>query len=161
MARIALAFVLLALVAGGLWLAWGREEPVVAGAAHVVDGDTIRIAGRAIRLKGLDAPEMRQSCTRAGQPILCGEEARAALVARIAARIVTCRVEGRDRYRRALAVCAAGGEDLGAWLVAEGLAVGYAGGYAWEEARARIAGRGLWSGTFQRPAEWRRERRPR
>jgi endonuclease YncB( thermonuclease family) len=69
---------------------------------------------------------------------------------------ITCRIEGRDRYRRALATCSLDGDDIGAWLVEQGWAVGYR-DYEREEARARSRSAGLWAGTFQRPVEWRRE----
>jgi endonuclease YncB( thermonuclease family) len=128
----------------------------VAGGATVIDGDTLRIAGQAIRLKGVDTPELKQACTRAGRSYPCGRTAREALVAFIDARPVACRPSGRDRYRRLLATCAVSGQDLGAWLVEEGLGVSY-GGYRWEEARARLRGAGLWAGTFERPEDWRRE----
>ena len=38
------------------------------GPARVIDGDTIVIAGERIRLHGIDAPEMKQTChTSKGQ----------------------------------------------------------------------------------------------
>ena len=39
----------------------------VTGPATVVDGDTIIVAGERIRLEGIDAPELRQTCTAYGQ----------------------------------------------------------------------------------------------
>lgn len=143
--------------------AWFGLEPsarVVRGIATVTDGDTVRMNGAPIRLKGLDAPELHQSCRRDGRPYPCGEVAKSALAAHLAGRTLTCRITGRDRYRRALATCAVDGEDVGAWLVDRGLAVGY-GDYGREEARARARGAGLWAGEFQRPADWRREQGPR
>ena len=128
----------------------------VEGDAHLIDGDSLRIYGVDIRLKGVDAPEMRQTCSRAGRTYDCGEEARRALAAKIAGRPLACRVEGRDRYRRSLARCRLAGEDLGAWLVREGLAVGYR-DYESEEAAARARRAGLWAGEFQNPGAWRQE----
>src|SRR6478735_2747593 len=52
------------------------SERVVAGRAFATDGDTIRIGNSRIRLKGIDAPELSQSCVRDGHPVLCGENAR-------------------------------------------------------------------------------------
>lgn len=126
------------------------------GAAHVVDGDSLRIDTADIRLKGIDAPELQQSCQRAGQSYRCGEAARAALAGRIARQPVRCVVSGRDRYGRDLARCTIAGEDLGAWMVRAGWAVGY-GDYAAEEGQARVRQAGLWSGTFERPSDWRQE----
>jgi endonuclease YncB( thermonuclease family) len=118
--------VLLAALAliGGLALAYRPAGRGVEGGAHVTDGDSLRVQGVEIRLKGVDAPEMRQTCSRAGRPYPCGEAAKQALQAKIAGRTLACRIEGRDRYGRSLARCRAEGQDLGAWLVREGLAVG-------------------------------------
>ena len=41
----------------------GSAKAAISGRAHVVDGDTLRIAGRSIRLHGIDAPEVGQQCT--------------------------------------------------------------------------------------------------
>jgi len=133
-----------------------RPEDVVTGFASAVDGDSIRLGGDDIRIAGIDAPELRQTCLRDGLgPYPCGEAARKALSEMIAGRLVTCRVSGRDRYRRRLAACEAGGADVGAALVSRGYAVGY-GRYESEEAAAREKKLELWSGPFERPSQWRK-----
>ena len=143
-------------VIGGIALAYRPSGRGVEGGAHVTDGDSLRVRDVEIRLKGIDAPEMRQTCVRAGQPYRCGEVAKRALEAKIAGGPVACRIEGRDRYGRSLARCRVADQDLGAWLVREGLAVGYR-DYEPEEAAARRRGTGLWAGEFQRPSVWRQE----
>lgn len=51
----------------------GTTRADVVGLARVIDGDTIVIAGERIRLHGIDAPEMKQTCkTRKGKEQLCG-----------------------------------------------------------------------------------------
>lgn len=40
----------------------------VVGMARVIDGDSLVVAGREVRMQGIDAPEGRQSCRR-GAPI--------------------------------------------------------------------------------------------
>ncbi len=147
-------------LAGGAGFVLKPSGRSLEGRAQVTDGDTIRIGESRIRLKGIDAPELRQTCRHDGRPYRCGEVAKSALAERLEDRALTCRITGRDRYRRALATCAVDGEDIGAWLVERGLAVGY-GGYEREEARARARGAGVWAGEFQRPSEWRREHGPR
>jgi endonuclease YncB( thermonuclease family) len=154
LASLALAFGL----AIGAALLCGNPEQRIEGGAQVIDGDSLRVAGLEIRLKGMDAPEMQQTCFRAGEPYRCGEVAREALIRHIAHRPLECRILGRDRYRRHLARCSVEGRDVGATLVEEGLAVGY-GDYEREEARARMRSVGLWSGTFERPNVWRQSRR--
>jgi endonuclease YncB( thermonuclease family) len=130
----------------------------VEGAVHVVDGDSLRLGGTDIRLKGIDAPELHQTCRRAGRPYACGQVAREGLLALVSHRRVRCRVTGRDRYGRSLARCEASAADLGATLVGQGLAVSY-GDYAREEASARSRSAGLWAGEFERPDLWRRRQR--
>jgi endonuclease YncB( thermonuclease family) len=150
--------VLLGLAGAAGYLYWSDQD-VIAGVAHVVDGDTVRIDGTVIRLKGLDAPEMHQTCHQGSQSYACGEVAKGALVRMAAHGVMICRVAGQDRYRRTLAHCSVDGEDVGSKLVADGLAIGY-GGYRAEETLARARKAGLWSGTFQKPEDWRREHRP-
>ena len=131
-----------------------RDERI-AGNAFAVDGDTLAVDGRRVRLKGIDAPEMSQTCQRAGAAYRCGEEARAALRATIAGQAVSCLGRSRDRYERLLAVCTVEGRDIGADLVRRGLAVSF-GSYEEEEREARAARRGVWGGPFESPQAWRR-----
>ena len=57
---------------------------------------------------------------------LCSVEIQArALRKVIAGRPVVCTERDRDRYGRLVAVCRAGGEDINAWMVAQGMAVAY------------------------------------
>ena len=132
----------------------GLPGGVLEGQARVVDGDSIVVAGREMRLKGIDAPEGRQHCTRNGADWACGEEARRHLQTLIGGRILTCRGVEIDQHKRLLAVCEASGRSLNAAMVEDGFAVSY-GSYRAEEERARSARRGLWSGEFERPREWR------
>lgn len=128
------------------------------GRAEAVDGDTLDIAGTHVRLAGIDAPELRQTCGRDGHPWRCGEAARAALAEALAAGTVSCTARNRDKYRRPLASCTVGGTDLAALMVRKGLAVAYLGkAYQREEAEARAARRGMWAGTFQPPSDYRAE----
>lgn len=110
-----------------------------------------------IRLRGLDAPERRQLCGSGEARWPCGLQAGQALRDRLGG--LTCRLAGTDKYRRRLATCRMPSGDLGADLVRNGFAVAY-GGYRTEEEEARRAGRGIWSGPFQRPEDWRKAHRP-
>lgn len=130
------------------------------GPARVIDGDSLVIGGRRIRILGIDAPELDQTChDAAGQTWACGRDARQALAARVARQQVSCRVAGQDRYGRALARCATGGTDLAGWLVHEGWAVPAGNDqrrYRAVSQKARANGAGMWRGSFIRPAGWRR-----
>jgi endonuclease YncB( thermonuclease family) len=142
-------------VGSAYWLKPGQRS--TNGAAVIVDGDTIHIGDRTIRLKGIDTPEMRQTCTLKGRPYRCGETARSALRDLIGGRPLECRNSGRDRYGRTLATCFVAGRNINARLVSDGWAVSYGSEYRFEESQARAAGIGLWAGTFERPQDWRRE----
>ena len=132
-----------------------HKDGTLSGPARVADGDSLVVGGARVRLVGIDAPELAQTCAREGRDHGCGEEARAHL-ARLAARgAVSCETFGRDRYDRVLARCTAGAIELNRAMVEAGWAVAY-GDYGDAEAQAHRAGRGLWAGSFERPQDWRR-----
>src|SRR5512132_941539 len=64
----------------------------VTGPATVIDGDTLVIAGERVRLQGIDAPELHQTCTAYGQEWPCGRTASDWLKAFLAGRTIECRV---------------------------------------------------------------------
>jgi endonuclease YncB( thermonuclease family) len=131
------------------------------GAVRVIDGDTLDVDGRRIRLFGIDAPERAQSCTRQGVAYACGHDATEAMRA-LAGDTLTCEGRDTDRYRRLVAVCWHNGKDINAAMVEGGWAVAYrqySTDYVGAENAAKRAGRGLWSGEFQMPALWRRDHR--
>jgi micrococcal nuclease len=80
---------------------------------RVRDGDTLELEGRAIRLQGVAAPEL-------GDPL--GAESREALRQLVVGRAVACVPDGSRTRGRIVAVCTVDGRDLGAALVAAGLA---------------------------------------
>jgi endonuclease YncB( thermonuclease family) len=155
------ALVLLALVALIVAMIISREGTTraVKGHADVIDGDSLRIAGREIRLEGIDAPEYHQTCRKDGAETPCGRQARDRLVGLVSRGPIACAVDGHDRYGRDLATCRAGEVEINAAMVRQGAAVSF-GRYDTEEAEARAAGRGLWATEFERPAAW-RARHPR
>ena len=134
----------------------------LSGQARVVDGDTFVISGQRIRLNGIDAPETKQNCTRAGRPWACGKAATDAMRQLVGRSHVRCEVSGRDRYGRAIAACFVDGRDLQQQLVRQGLALAYrrySTRYVPNEDAARAEGIGLWSGSFVEPWRWRRQNR--
>lgn len=141
-----------------------QQAPAVVGRASVIDGDTLEIHDRRIRLWGVDAPEGGQSCDAAdGSVWRCGQAAANRLDAHLRDRTVSCFEEDTDRFGRMVARCEVDGEDIGAWLVRQGLAVRYAryagSAYRAEEAAARQDRAGVWAGPFTNPEDWRRARR--
>jgi len=132
------------------------------GPARVIDGDTIEVHGQRVRLFGIDAPESGQTCRRNGETWRCGQQAALTLADRIGQRTVKCEERDRDRYGRIVAKCFVNGEDLSEWLALNGWAVAYV-YYSYEYTRAetfaKSNGRGIWSGEFVYPWEWRRGKR--
>jgi endonuclease YncB( thermonuclease family) len=134
----------------------GRDEAESTGFATAIDGDSLRLNGVEMRLKGLDAPELDQTCRRSdGLDWPCGREARVGLRKQFGRGLATCIGSEHDLYARLLVSCRVLGVEINAEMVRQGLAVAY-GGYMAEEQEARADARGVWSGSFQRPAEWRK-----
>jgi endonuclease YncB( thermonuclease family) len=124
------------------------------GQAYAIDGDSLRLQGREVRLEGIDAPELYQSCQKGAVDVACGRAAREALAALLARGPVQCLDHGRDRFARTLAVCHAGDVELNAEMVKSGHAIAF-GRYSAEEAQARRAQRGIWALSFENPAAFR------
>lgn len=136
------------------------ENPTI----RVIDGDGFELAtGEKIRLWGIDAPELRQECSKGGVRYACGKIARDNLDLLLAGQSVQCEEKDRDRYGRTVALCTAGGEDVAGWMVSHGWALDwpkYSGGrYSVQQAEAKNAGLGLWAGFFAVPWEWREKDR--
>lgn len=113
---------------------------------RVVDGETLRLGERVLRLWGVEAPGRGQAC---GAVADCGGMAAAELARLVQNRAVECRIQGQDRFGRALGICRAGGLELNASLVSAGWAEADAvamPALAPLERAARAAGRGMWAG---------------
>lgn len=137
---------------------------LLAGAAaaqdiRVIDGDTFEMDGEVIRLWGIDAPELDQTCEENGLPFGAGLRAREMLLAR-APEIEFCEPVNRDRYGRLVANCfLEDGSHLNRYLVALGWAWDYVefsdGAFAEVQDLARVAGVGVWRMDCIPPWEWR------
>ena len=132
------------------------------GVAVAADGDSLIVDGGRIRLFGIDAPELGQVCRRDSEQWACGAESAERLSKLVTGREVRCVPVGTDQYERVLARCSAGPADVNRTMVASGYAVAfrrYSQDYVSAEESARLANRGLWSGTFEMPAEVRAQAR--
>ena len=151
--RILVAALLLAMVGPGL-----------AAEVAVTDGDTLRLDRTIYRLDGIDAPEIDQTCLdQRGDVWPCGIAARDRLSAHLGTRALRCDDKGPDpdhKHRR-IGICSLEGEatTLNEWLVREGWAIRFEPSaknrFAAEEAGARENRRGLWSGCFADPRDFR------
>lgn len=89
------------------------EGQLVGQITHVRDGDTIEVAGRAIRLNGV-------TCDEIGTPL--GDKATDAVRRRFSGKMVTCTLNGDVTYDREVGRCSfRDGRDLGSILISEGL----------------------------------------
>src|SRR5512145_2006633 len=84
-----------------------------------IDGDTLKSKDAEVRLYGIDAPELYQTCTDAdGKAWDCGRAAQAKLKSLVARRAVDCEPKSRDKFNRTVAVCYTSAvPDLGEALV--------------------------------------------
>lgn len=133
----------------------------ITGKPRVIDGDTIHIGKTKIRLHGIDAPEMKQTCkTRKGKDQLCGKLAKQALEKLVRGQDVVCKGDTRDRYRRLIAVCYAGPFNINEQMVTDGWALAYrkySKDYVRAETFAKSTREGMWRTEFVPPWEWRRK----
>lgn len=128
------------------------------------DADTLRVGGVTVRLFGIDAPEMNQSCVHAdGSSWACGRWAAGQARSNFNGRIAHCTKLDLDRYGRTVARCLDGGQDIAEFLVREGLATAYRKyslDYIDAEKQASIESRGIWDGTLEAPSAYRAAQQP-
>lgn len=143
---------------GSAWLA-NQSEVSLQGQYSVIDGDSLKVSGREIRLLGIDAPEYRQNCvSQKGQSYPCGKNSRTHLARLAKSGRLDCRGWEEDKYQRLLAICSAGGVELNAAMVRDGWAISY-GNYEREEKIAQDKKIGVWQGGFENPKTWRESER--
>lgn len=91
---------------------------------HVLDGDTIEAAGTRYRLEDIDAPEIRGRCDAERRLAL---QSRKRLAELLRGEELKIQPGDLDRYGRTLAIVSVAGSPAAATLIAEGLAVPWAG----------------------------------
>lgn len=144
-------------------LVHASDEPYEARVVRVHDGDTLWVQPlgggrwRKLRVDGIDAPEICQSG---------GEASRDALSRRVIQQVIRVQVHRHDDYGRAVVTLTHEGEDLAAWLVAQGHAWAYhwrhsEGPYALLQTKAHENGLGLFSEAQPEvPRDFRRRHGP-
>lgn len=120
---------------------------ILTGLATIIDGDTIRIGGVKVRIKGIAAPEWDAPG---------GVEATAALRALIGDRLVRCELTGEVTYHRPVGWCTAGTTDLNREMVRGGWALACRRwderGYRRLEAEARQRGGTVYRVHYELPS---------
>lgn len=139
----------------------GFGPTVIEGRAVAVDGGTLRIDGKLVRLIGIEAPEIDQRCGGASGA-RCGAAAQSALRDLVRSRPVRCEASGTGDGGGLLAICTLAGRDLAAELTAKGLVFAQQGlfaRYGAREREARDAKLGLWrTANPERPQAYRDRR---
>lgn len=155
----------IALLAALFWLA-ACERSVESsagqtiGVASVIDGDSLTIGQTKIRLWGIDAVELYQTCQRNETFWDCGKAAKQALIDTINGQPLACHQKDIDRYGRSVAECFAGEINLNAWMVRYGWALAYrryTRQYIKDEKAAKAEQLGIWQSQFTEPWKWRRQ----
>jgi endonuclease YncB( thermonuclease family) len=155
-----LASVLLSLPGSGL----AKDVETIQGTVEVVDGDSLRLGERSLRLFGIDAPERGQRCLDAsGSSWDCGAAATARMRELVDGGVI-CALGGKDVYDRDLVVCASLRTriEVNASIVEDGFALAYrhySEEYVAQEDIARVAKAGMWAGTFVAPWDHRAAKR--
>lgn len=137
-------------------------EPIDVSRVEVLDGDSIRVGDREIRILGYDAPELSAPWFRGDQEPWASRAATALEQAlRRAERVTYRRIAEEDKYGRVLAQVYVDGVPVGVPLLEEGLAyetVSRYGHQGLEEDAERLlkaAARGP-DPAFLNPHSWRR-----
>ena len=148
-----------------------RSENInkISGFAKVVDGDTIKINSKKIRLYGIDAPEKKQKCKKTYLTIsfmsftkdyMCGEVSTKKLIKKINKQKLNCIILDVDRYKRLIGECFKRNINLNSWMVSNGYAVAYrkySKKYVSDEINAKNNKLGIWQGKFEMPWDYRRK----
>ena len=143
----------------------------ISGVPKIIDGDTIYINDKKIRLEGIDAPETKQKCKKPylkistiinftfNEEYSCGVLAKEELSKKIDNTEINCISSSKDRYKRYLGTCYKGTENINKWMVNQGYAVAYkkySKQYLTDENYAKENNLGIWQGPFLRPEKWRK-----
>ncbi len=121
--------------------------------AIAVDGDSLEIGTRRIRLIGIDAPEYDQSCKDANGKIYpCGRQSADFLAQLIKNRSLVCHIHKKDKYDRDLCTCYVDNTDINAEMIRNGHAVTYIENtYDNLQRTAQKQKNGVWNGIFMHP----------
>ncbi len=150
----------------------------------VSDGDSFTLSnGTIIRLYGIDAPELNQTCTMSvkidneiSEPIIryknikCGENAKNKLSEMILNNEISCTIIGKDAYDRLVANCTLQKYNsntksyetinINKEMVSTGNAVAFqqiTDEYLEDENEAKLENRGIWATTFDPPYIYRKK----
>lgn len=130
----------------------------ITGYATAIDGDTLKLQDKTIRLLGIDAPEADQICLKDDEEWLCGKIATEQLAELIDTKTMTCDISGLDTNGQSIAVCTIGYLEINQTMVEQGWATAfrkYWDTYVPAESQAKFEKRGIWASQFELPEYYR------
>ncbi len=130
------------------------------GKPRIIDGDTIHIKSKKIRLHGIDAPETKQTCKINDEVWFCGKQSTKELKNLINKQEVKCITNDVDIYNRFVAICYVNEININQWMVKSGWAIAYryySTDYIIEEKYARDNELGIWKSEFLKPYAYRKQ----
>ena len=132
--------------------------PAIEGVSRVLTGDVLSLRGRTVKLFGVAAPEISQTCAdEQGRGYRCGQQSMAWLSNWLADNPLRCHILGEDKKGILTGVCMLGQYDIGAAIVNAGWAVADTRQtqiYLAYQNQASQNRRGLWQGKFYTPWDW-------
>lgn len=135
------------------------QAVTVSGMAEVTKPYTFTLGDYEVFLLGVDSVEIKQTCNVAGRIWDCWAAAQRQLETILSEGEVTCEsVIEASSPKRMIALCTVSGQDVGQRFVESGFGLTVPAEttrYNDAQTDARIAGVGLWQGTFTNPSVWR------
>ncbi|MBQ9236072.1 MAG: thermonuclease family protein [Alphaproteobacteria bacterium] len=133
------------------------KYPAIYGVVRVLNGHTLVMGRKIIKLFGVAAPDIKQTCAQDdGRGYRCGQQSALWLSEWLSDYEVECHML-KEEQGITTAVCVLGDYDIGAAIINAGWAVAdvrESQAYAPYQNQAAVNRRGLWSGKFYMPWDW-------
>ncbi len=134
--------------------------PSISSISRVISGDTLTLNGRIVKLFGVAAPDISQTCADgSGRGYKCGQQSVSWLSGWLADHEVKCHIINEDEKGLLTGVCMLGPYDIAAALINAGWAVADTKQtqiYIPYQNQALTNRRGLWQGEFYMPWDWKK-----
>ncbi len=134
------------------------QYPAISSVSRVVSGDTLTLGNQIVKLYGVAAPDISQTCAdSSGRGYRCGQQSVSWLSGWLADNTIKCHILAKDDRGVLTGVCMLGPYDIGAALINSGWAVAdirQTQIYLPYQNQALSNRRGLWQGEFYMPWDW-------